>query len=251
MDRCDMLASVLSRCKVSSMGGQLFHCFPCRMALGNQCLSLLPLRDPGNERIRNVAECCKPIIPNLVLDVLNVCDRWRSRQRRSTAGLASQCKCGAEKIGGPLAFFARAAFEIKRLKELAQLEPVIEGYARLLNSEFCLGNTVLVQLPALNRRAIQRGNELLAAVKRNQRGIHSVTRPAEWRGLEFLANLRTGLSGTYSLPHLLADRMLLDRSLVFERLEWLLMSSAGTLDAVFPSCRGSVCFAELRKQPHE
>ena len=169
------------------------------MTLGDQCLCFLPFRDPrGNGESEHVAESSKPVISNLVLDVLNVCDRGRSRQGRITAGLAGQCNRRAEKISGPFAFFARAAFESsdwKSLRNLSRSSREMLVFSRR-NSPW---DTVLVQLPAFHRRAVQRGDELLAAMKRNQCGIHGIPRPAEWRGFEFLANLCTGLSGANGL----------------------------------------------------
>ena len=92
------------------------------------------------------------------MEVLKVGNRWLRREGCFPAGFSSERDGGTDEVGGFVALLAILAGDVQSLEELAQLEPIIEGDVGLLETELRLGNSVLVKLPALNRRSVQRSD---------------------------------------------------------------------------------------------
>ncbi len=80
------------------------------------------------------------------------------------------------------------------MEELSQFQPILERYVGFLEANSAFGDTVLVQLSALDRCAVEGFRRACCTVERNQPSIYRIAGPAERRGFQFLANLSAGLA---------------------------------------------------------
>src|SRR5208337_4794610 len=115
----------------------------------------------------------------------------------------------------------------------------------MLNAELGLRDSILIELADCDRCAIQCRSDMLRSVESNKGSVNRILRPSIGTRAKFVADFAAELAGTDFRYDFLADRMLLCRVIVPQRLERMISAGARALKHRLPGSR--VSFFETRK----